>query len=983
MSFNLSLSQFSTQSNSPDNPEKNGTCVIYDVSDLDFSKTTVNTYKDLSFITKKTPLDSNLVVSGIASYNYDITPAVKAALSRMKEGDTTASLTLAITATPKEKGGYRIFTYTKHPTYKSYVSYLTGEYYDNGEVLTEIARAYDRKGGKVQYDQGNHGAKRRYVVSSPEDATAQKTIYLDCSSYVNACYREAFGVNIMPYTVQELSPSTKNYSAYAKANQNNVDVIGYWEPSDYDTEAERTALAQSIISQLEVGDILNYRHGKTADNTAGHVYMYIGNGTFIHCQAGNSYYVVSENPALSYESTEGEATDGRIFTITNENIFANTESNRYIFKITDSDTVQNFCLLRPLNRGLTLTDKAKSRMRIAGLNMEKTASVYENSSVKSGDLLTYTITLQNTKSSVLNNVVILDTLPEGTEFVSGSDGINVTGNKLKWIGNINGSSTLEVSYTLRVTASTPGKLIISNDTYVSGIKLGKLIHTVSKYPDASESLIKDVAESIASKEMVYENSLSFAKDVYKKATGIDLLSEYDTVEAVLDNIIDVENLTYYNNTDISQFLVPNLYGGLDIQNGTYLIPDSERTRLVTEGNLSVGDVILAEWSGGNRIYIYTGNSTLVLADEAGEIKKLTIGDNIFGEGADNILVSLIAYDRFAVLRPSMLNVAPTVNVSSVEITNLPDKMKYTNGDTFDPDGMIVTATFSNGETREITEYTVSPEKFSYPDNVVTVSYGGKTASFEVELSEFVNEVNVSDIDNYEIGSYFKVKALVVGVAYDGDEGTNELLLKDLATDDLISLRNIPYGTIHNYGYTKGDEVSIFVNLRLSDSIHTSNKKYLEFSETNGTIDTTIISQGNVLGFKLDNVVVLDTWADMQEFFDIDTIKPYTYVKITEDFYINYYSKGVFYRPHKNASANSLTTMKPDAVRSICLRDDVTTKNLGSEWTKLFFEERSTSQYPGTHVESKEFYAIYTGATTYYYQLIIPERSWVTDVSENE
>ena len=56
------------------------------------------------------------------------------------------------------------------------------------EAIKEVTLAWDRQEGQVQYDQAS-ATSRRHVNVSPEDATAQNTIYLDCSSFVNNVYR--------------------------------------------------------------------------------------------------------------------------------------------------------------------------------------------------------------------------------------------------------------------------------------------------------------------------------------------------------------------------------------------------------------------------------------------------------------------------------------------------------------------------------------------------------------------------------------------------------------------------------------------------------------------------------------------------------------------------------------------------------------------------------------------------------------------------
>ena len=44
------------------------------------------------------------------------------------------------------------------------------------------------------------------------------------------------------------------------------------------------------------------------------------------------------------------------------------------------------------------------------------------------------------------------------------------------------------------------------------------------------------------------------------------------------------------------------------------------------------------------------------------------------------------------------------NIEKLEVTEEPDKTEYSTGETFDPSGMVVTATYTNGKTRDVTEY---------------------------------------------------------------------------------------------------------------------------------------------------------------------------------------------------------------------------------------------------------------------------------------
>ena len=516
-------------------------------------------------------------------------------------------------------------------------------HYTNEEILVEIARAYDRKGAQILYDQ-NYA--RRSIFSSPEDATAQRTIFLDCSSFVNACYREAFDEDILP---NGKSPTTENFNAYARDFTNNEDVFGYYNPSDYIELDDRKALTDELYTALEVGDVLVYRHGAQGSSSVrGHAYIYIGDGMFMHCAGAGSYVRNEKDPSLSYDSASYEIeSEGTIGTATFAEIFEDTASKRYLFKFERDDTVYSFGILRPLARELEPTDEALSRMRIAGLSMEKTASVCENASLDVGSLLTYTITLKNTNEYALNGVLVEDRLPYGCEHVSG---VLTPSGSSGWFSvsvDVPANATVILSHTVRVTASAPA-LIVSENTYVGDVELGYITHTVSAYSAAEREALRNLALTYADGDGSWEDTLTMIKAIYDAP-----LFDHTDIGAALDDLIDVKNRTRHTETELSQMLVPNMYGGYLIRYGWLYSPEeNDKTRLPKEEHLAIGDIILADYEGGEIAYLYIGNHTLLTVVD-GECRTLTIGENIYTPG-ENILISLLAYDRYAVLRPSML-----------------------------------------------------------------------------------------------------------------------------------------------------------------------------------------------------------------------------------------------------------------------------------------------------------------------------------------
>ena len=130
--------------------------------------------------------------------------------------------------------------------------------------------------------------------------------------------------------------------------------------------------------------------------------------------------------------------------------------------------------------------------------------------------------------------------------------------------------------------------------------------------------------------------------------------------------------------------------------------------------------------------------TAVYSD--GNRKEITEGYQVTGYDANAVgeQTITVTYEgmeaSFTVTVKEAETPAPTLE--KIEVT-APAKTEYVQGEELDLAGMTVTAVYSDGSTKEIAEgYTVG----GYDANVagpqtVTVTYGGKTASFTVTVTE--------------------------------------------------------------------------------------------------------------------------------------------------------------------------------------------------------------------------------------------------------
>ena len=85
-----------------------------------------------------------------------------------------------------------------------------------------------------------------------------------------------------------------------------------------------------------------------------------------------------------------------------------------------------------------------------------------------------------------------------------------------------------------------------------------------------------------------------------------------------------------------------------------------------------------------------------------------------------------------------------VTLTKIEITAAPDKTVYTEGESFDNTGMVVTATYSDNSSKAVTGYTISPSgALAATDTVVTVSYTEGSETKTAEQAITVNPVPVT------------------------------------------------------------------------------------------------------------------------------------------------------------------------------------------------------------------------------------------------
>lgn len=169
-----------------------------------------------------------------------------------------------------------------------------------------------------------------------------------------------------------------------------------------------------------------------------------------------------------------------------------------------------------------------------------------------------------------------------------------------------------------------------------------------------------------------------------------------------------------------------------------------------------------------------------------------------------------------------------VTLNSISITKEPDKTSYEEGEKFDKTGMIVTGTYSNGETKEITDYTIQNGDNLKPDQKsVVIKYGEFTVEQKITVTEKKNPDDNKDPEEQqkaEVSSFISMVATV----------------KDLKGYTFTDNRKQPYITMNIvlsniYRATKNDSVEYYYYL--SSSQQESNiKNWVKIEENQTATD---------------------------------------------------------------------------------------------------------------------------------------------------
>ena len=192
-----------------------------------------------------------------------------------------------------------------------------------------------------------------------------------------------------------------------------------------------------------------------------------------------------------------------------------------------------------------------------------------------------------------------------------------------------------------------------------------------------------------------------------------------------------------------------------------------------------------------------------------------------------------------------------VLAESIAIAANPVKTSYFVGDKLDTEGLTLSVTYNNGSTQTINSgFTCSPESFSEAGvQSVTVTYEGKTSSFDVEVEEVV----VSDISikttpsktSYYVGDKLNTTGLTLTATY--NNGSTQVIDGGFT----CSTESLTKAGTQSITVTYGDKTANF-NVSVSEIVLSSISIKTNPSKTSYYVGDVLDTTGLTLTAKYNN-----------------------------------------------------------------------------------------------------------------------------------
>ena len=206
-----------------------------------------------------------------------------------------------------------------------------------------------------------------------------------------------------------------------------------------------------------------------------------------------------------------------------------------------------------------------------------------------------------------------------------------------------------------------------------------------------------------------------------------------------------------------------------------------------------------------------------------EISNYTYSPHVVSSASDTEVTITYTEDGITKTAIQDITVGNTPNLVSIAVSVPPTKVIYKAGEYFDPSGMVVTATFDNGTTKNVSGYTYSPTRtLQQDDSVITISYTKKgitkttTQNITVVYLTSIAITNPPTYTSYYDDEIFNTAGMEVTAYY--SDSTSAVI----TTYSISPSGTLPYGTTSvtiSYsegGITKTTTQNVSVSIRTYD-----------------------------------------------------------------------------------------------------------------------------------------------------------------------
>lgn len=201
----------------------------------------------------------------------------------------------------------------------------------------------------------------------------------------------------------------------------------------------------------------------------------------------------------------------------------------------------------------------------------------------------------------------------------------------------------------------------------------------------------------------------------------------------------------------------------------------------------------------------TGQAVLATA----EVSGYSVSPSVLTDGTTSVTIT---YSEGGETCTTTLAVTVTHRLSAITVTTKPNKLTYEYGDTLATAGMVVTASYSDSQTKTVTGYSCSPTTFSTIGNqVVTVSYTENGVTQTTTFNVTINRKSVAKPTWKSNLTYTGSAQSVSSASYWNNYNTSYMTIGGTTSATNASTYIATFTPGSNYRWADGTTTAINVN----------------------------------------------------------------------------------------------------------------------------------------------------------------------------